>query len=240
MRSKPYKRRIGQLLWIARSSRPDIAYQVNALARVAHNPAKTHWDASTHVIRYLSHTRDMGIVYRTPKTLPTGPTIWSDATWAPDYGDWYDNYASTSGSCVSADPDGADLLVFNSTKQSTVALSSAESEWAAATESAKDAAYIINLFRDLNMHCQLPLMLNCDNQSAIKQSVRSFDQKRSRHVGMRMHYLRSQCHRGKISMQWVPTNLQLCDIFTKLLPMPQHELLRTKMGVLRVSQVVAE
>ena len=90
------------------------------------------------------------------------------------------------------------------------------------------------------MHCQLPLMLNCDNQSAIKQSVRSFDQKRSRHVGMRMHYLRSQCHRGKISMQWVPTNLQLCDIFTKLLPMPQHELLRTKMGVLRVSQVVAE
>ena len=67
MRSKPYKRRIGQLLWIARSSRPDIAYQVNALARVAHNPAKTHWDASTHIVRYLSHTRDMGIVYRTPK-----------------------------------------------------------------------------------------------------------------------------------------------------------------------------
>ena len=40
------------------------------------------------------------------------------------------------------------------------------------------------------------LMLNCDNQSAIKQSVRSFDQKMPRHVGMRMHHLRSQCHRG--------------------------------------------
>ena len=112
-------------------------------------------------------------------------------------------------------PNVAGLLVYNSTKQSTVALSSAESEWAAAKESAKDAAYIINLFRDLNMHFQLPLMLNCDNQSAIKQSVRSFDQKRSRHIGMRMHYLRSQCHRGEISMQWVPTKSQSGDIYTK-------------------------
>ena len=67
MRSKPYKRCIGQLLWIARSSRPDIAYQVNALARVAHNPAQEHWDASTHIIRYLSHTGHIRILYRNSK-----------------------------------------------------------------------------------------------------------------------------------------------------------------------------
>ena len=113
-------------------------------------------------------------------------------------------------------------------------MSSAESECTAATESAKDAAYVSDLFRDLNMKCQLPLMLKCDNQSAIKQSVRSFDQKRSRHIGVLMHYLRSQCHRGKISMEWVPTISQVGDIFTKLLPQPQHEMIRTKMGVLRV------
>ena len=71
MTSLPYKRRIGQMLWIARSSRPDIAYQINALARVAHNPSKIHWNASTHVIRYLAHTRDMGLVYRKPDVMPT-------------------------------------------------------------------------------------------------------------------------------------------------------------------------
>ena len=55
MASKPYRRRIGQLLWIARSSRPDIAYQVNALARVAHNPGLAHWKASTLLILSLIH-----------------------------------------------------------------------------------------------------------------------------------------------------------------------------------------
>ena len=223
MKSKPYKRRIGQMLWVARSSRPDIAYQVNALARVAHNPSKIHLDASSHVIRYLSHTRDMGLVYRKPDVTPTGPCIWSDATWASDYGDWYDNYASTSGTCVSGSDDGSNLLIFGSTKQSTIALSSAESEWTAASESAKDAAFVIDMLHSMNMSCQLPLKLKCDNQSAIKQSTRAVDQKRSRHIGMRAHYLRYQCHRGKIEMQFVPTTEQLCDVFTKLLPTPQHE-----------------
>ena len=38
MKNKPYRQRVGQLLWLARCARLDLSYQVNALARVAHNP----------------------------------------------------------------------------------------------------------------------------------------------------------------------------------------------------------
>lgn len=232
MKSKPYRRRVGQLLWLARTSRPDIAYQVNALARVAHNPGKVHWDASTHIIRYLSHTKDMGLIFRRPTTPPSGPTVCSDANWAPDYGDGYDNYRSTSGFCVRGNEDGSNLLSWGSSQQRTVALSSAESEWNAAVESAKESAYINDLFRELSIHCQLPITLKCDNQSTIKQSIRSVDQKHSGHIGMKAHYLRQQCHNGNIKLEYVPTKQQTCDIFTKVLPTPQHEALRLSLGVM--------
>ena len=90
MANKPYRRRIGQLLWIARSSRPDIAYQVNALARVAHNPGLAHWKASTLLMRYVAHTRHIGLVLR--KDPSARLCLWSDATWAPDYGTFYEGY----------------------------------------------------------------------------------------------------------------------------------------------------
>ena len=158
MRDKPYRKRVGQLLWIARSSRPDISYQVNALARVAHNPGKAHWDASTCLIQYVSHTRDFELVYRRPDTMTSGPTIWSDATWGPDYGTWWDNYRSTSGLCTTVNLDGSNIISC-SLRQPVVALSSAESEWYAAVESAKEALYIQKGFKDLGMSAVSPMLL---------------------------------------------------------------------------------
>ena len=91
MRSKPYKRRIGQLLWIARSSRPDIAYQVNALARVAHNPAKrtgmlvhisfdtchtlVTWELYTALQKHCLQVPRFGLMLLGLLTMATGMTI---------------------------------------------------------------------------------------------------------------------------------------------------------------------
>ena len=232
MKTKCYKKRIGQCLWLARGSRPDIAYQVNALSTVAHNPGIAHWNASTHLIRYISHTRTMGVVYRRPTIAPTGPTIWSDATWAPNYGSYYDNYRSTSGNCISGNADGSNLLSWGATRQPIIALSSAESETYSASEVAKDAAYVKKVFTELKLPAQLPFILNCDNQSTIKQTLNFVDQKNSRHIGMRAHYLRFQCHSNKLKLAFVPTNDQIADLLTKLVPQPLHERLRLIMGVM--------
>ena len=82
MRDKPYRTRMGQLLWLSRTTFPSIAYQVNALARVAHNPAKSHWDATTKLIRYVSHNRDLGLVYTDASHARCNVPLqlWSDAT----------------------------------------------------------------------------------------------------------------------------------------------------------------
>jgi histone deacetylase 1/2 len=227
MATKPYRRRIGQLLWIARSSRPDIAYQVNALARVAHNPGLAHWKASTLLLRYVVHTRHMGLVFR--KDPSARLCLWSDATWAPDYGTFYDNYRSTTGWCATS---GYNLLNWNSHRQAVVAQSSAESEWYAAADAAKEAEFLKNLLTDMGMHHSGPVPLLCDNQSTIKQTLNAVDQRSSRHLGMRSHFLRQQCHAGDLELQYVPTQNQLADLCTKCLPAPTHEQLRHSLGVL--------
>jgi hypothetical protein len=83
-----------------------------------------------------------------------------------------------------------------------------------------------------------PLTLNCDNQSTIKQAIAAVDQRNSRHIGMRHHYLRFQCHVGKLILQFVPSNQQLADLMIKCVPQPLHERLRTQLGVIRRSDFI--
>jgi hypothetical protein len=42
MASRGFRSVTGSLLWLSRVFRPDIAQQVNACARVGHNPGDTH------------------------------------------------------------------------------------------------------------------------------------------------------------------------------------------------------
>ena len=239
MQQRPFRSRIGSLLWLARVSRPDIAYQVNALARVAHNPGKRHWDDSTYLLRYLSHTQDYGLTYRRtpPGALSPGQwksTIWTDATWAPDYGNLFDNYRSTSGWCTTVGPNTAplNLVQWNSNRQSIVALSSTESEYIAATEGAKESTYFRSLIDDLSVLQYGPTPLLCDNESTIKQAINVDSKHRSRHIGQRVHFLRQLCNQGLLDISYIPTTDQCADLFTKCLPRPAHERLRAKIGVL--------
>ena len=235
MKDKPYRIRVGQLLWLARTSRPDISYQVNALARVSHNPGKAHWDASTKLIKYISHTADMGVTYIRDENLTAvpgqwKPCLWSDATWASDYGDAYDNYRSTTGWVATL---GRSPVSWKSCRQEVVAQSSTESEWYAAADAAKEALFLRHLFSDLKIPLHGSMELKCDNQSTIKQSLNAVNQHNSRHIGQRAHFLRQQCHTGNLSLKYVSTHEQLGDLFTKCLPEPAHNYLRKKLGVLR-------
>ena len=51
-----------------------------------------------------------------------------------------------------------------------------------------------HLFYELKIDCPRDVPLRCDNQSTIKQSLNQVDQRRCRHLGMKTHFLRQQCH----------------------------------------------
>ena len=57
--------------------------------------------------------------------------------------------------------------------------------------------------------------IKCDNTSAINLSKNSIQHSRTKHIDIRHHFLRDHVQNGDISLEFVNTNNQLADIFTK-------------------------
>ena len=60
----PYRQLVGSLLFIARLTRPDVAFAVSKLAQFANNVSELHWSATKKVLRYLAGTKNYGLHYQ--------------------------------------------------------------------------------------------------------------------------------------------------------------------------------
>ena len=95
MQQVPYISIVGSLMYLAVTTRPDIAYAAGVLARFNSNPGPYHWMAAKHVLRYLKGTMDYRIAYQ-PSDSPEPFITYSDA----DHGGNPDNGKSTGGYVV--------------------------------------------------------------------------------------------------------------------------------------------
>jgi hypothetical protein len=110
------------------------------------------------------------------------------------------------------------LVSWSAKKQPTVFRSSCESEYRALAITAAKLLWLTHLLRDLNVSLpQRPLLL-CDNKSAIFLSSNPVSHKRAKHVELDYHFLRELLLADKLRTQYVPSHLQVADIFTKSVP----------------------
>ena len=63
MSSVSYINAVGALMYLAISTRPDIAYTISVLSRFNSNPGPEHWKAVKHLFRYLRGTLDYTLTY---------------------------------------------------------------------------------------------------------------------------------------------------------------------------------
>ena len=50
-------------MYLANTTRPDIPFVVNLLARYSSAPTRRHWNGIKHILRYLKGTTDMDLFY---------------------------------------------------------------------------------------------------------------------------------------------------------------------------------
>ena len=62
-RTKFYQQIIGGCIFVNNVARPDISFAMNVLTRHMSNPSQKHLDVALDLVRYLSCTVDLGIVY---------------------------------------------------------------------------------------------------------------------------------------------------------------------------------
>ncbi|XP_069150296.1 secreted RxLR effector protein 161-like [Solanum lycopersicum] len=102
-------------MYLANTTRPDIAFAVNLLARYSFAPTRRHWNGIKHILRYLKGTTDMGLFY----CVNYCPNLvgYADAGYLSD-----PHKAQSQTGYVFI--YGGTAISWRSTKQSTVATSS--------------------------------------------------------------------------------------------------------------------
>ena len=83
-----------------------------------------------------------------------------------------------------------------------------------------------------------PMILYCDNISAIDTSKNLVMHTKTKHIAIKYHYLRELVEDKEVKMEYVNSKEQIIDIFTKALPKDAHEYLRGKLGVIPLSKAI--
>jgi hypothetical protein len=218
---KVYCSRIGSLLYLC-ASRPDIMLSACMCARFQANPKECHLMAVKRIFRYLVHTPNLGLWY------PKGSTFdllgYSDSNYA---GCKLDR-KSTSGTCQFF---GTSLVSWGSKKQNSVALSTTEAEYVAAGACCAQLLCMRLTLRDFGCKfSKVPLL--CDNKSAIKLANNPANHSRTKHIGLRHHFLRDHEAKRDVALSHVSTDKQLADIFTKPLDELRFCALRSEINIL--------
>eukprot|EP00253_Pinus_taeda_P002413 PITA_02413 len=152
----------------------------------------------------------------------------TDADWVGSV----DDIKSTSGGAFYM---GSRLVSWFSKKQSSIALSTVEAEYVAATSCCTQLLWMMQTLQDIQITCTPPISILCDNTSAIVISKNPVMHFKTKHIPIKYHFLREQVLEQKVKLEYVPSKEQVAYIFTKPLPIETFEYLRQKLGVVATS-----
>ena len=112
---------------------------------------------------------------------------------------------------------GGGAISCRSVKQSSIADSTMEAEYIAASEATKEAVWLKNFLMDLEvvLLAQSAITLFCNNSGAVANSKESRSYKREKHMERKYHLIREIVNRGDTKVSRIALEDNLVDQFTK-------------------------
>ena len=216
-------------MYLMMGTRPDLAYTVSTLSKFSSNPTDNHFSAAKRVLRYLQSSSTLSLAFiMNHKSQLEG---YSDSDWAGDK----DDSKSTSGYLFTL--SGASIC-WKSRKQKLIALSSTEAEYIALTEVAKEASWLRELYMEIGSRLNIEnsdllgsISIHADNQASIQMAKVPRFHERTKHIGIRYHYVRTAIENSLISLSYIPTTENPADLLTKPLPRDLHERHVSQLGL---------
>jgi hypothetical protein len=217
-----YQHIVGSLVYLT-VTRPDIAHVVHILSQFVCAPTSIHFGHLLRVLRYLRGT-SARLFYA--RDSPLQLHAYSDSTWASDPTD----RRSITGYCILL---GSSPIAWKSKKQAAVSRSSIEAKLRALATTSAEIVWLRWLLVDFGISCDAATPLLCDNTGAIQIANDPVKHELTKHIGVDAFFTRSHCHQHTIDLhQYVPSELQLADFFTKAQTREQHRLHLLKLNAL--------
>jgi hypothetical protein len=216
-----YRQIIGMLNYIAASTRPDISFAVHQCARFSTNPKRSHKLAVKRIVHYLKGTRDKGYILQPNGTHTIDCYVDADfaGAWTLDSSTDPGSVKSRSGYIITY---ASCPVLWSSKLQTEIALSTMEAEYISLSQALRDLIPLRTIFKELSNICRIPSsQVNThstvfeDNKGCIDLITAPTMRPRSRHIAIKYHHFREYERQGHIKIQWISTDQQLADIFTK-------------------------
>jgi hypothetical protein len=173
-----------------------------------------HLQAAKRVLRYLQGSQNTHLTYKHNGGVTESIQGYSDADWASG-----EDRKSISGYVFTL---AGSPISWQAKKQSTIALSTAEAEYAALTQATKEAIWLQNLLKDLGMSKYAPRIINVDNQGTIALAENPIHHARTKHLDIQLQFVRDSIENGTVELRYCPTDEMLADLMTKALARERH------------------
>ncbi|KAH9722770.1 Integrase catalytic domain-containing protein [Citrus sinensis] len=125
------------------------------------------------------------------------------------------------------------ILSWKASLQSVVALSTTEAEYTAAAEAFKEAIWLRGMINELGYE-QSFIAILCDSQSAISLSKNQVHHEKTKHIDIKLHFIRLEVSKGTVKLVKVHTSNNVADMLTKPVPMAKFEHCLNLVGICRI------
>ena len=223
-RYKLFRSIIGKVSHVANFTHPEISTAVSIVSSKMSNPSTHDLDNAFHILRYLHGT------VNNPKAKLTfhfnklhSPT--SRTKQHPIHLNCDADLANCKTTRRSRTGYAAflfgNLVGWNTRRQPSVSLSTAESEYMAISAAAQFGKWYKGLVGDMGLELAIyePMVILTDSKSAmhIANSEVSQVNKYSKHISVRVHWFRELIRDGTLRIHHTPGKTNVADIFTKAL-----------------------
>eukprot|EP00963_Diacronema_lutheri_P007771 scaffold671_cov394-Pavlova_lutheri.AAC.1 len=223
-----YQKIVGQLQYLGATTRPDLSQATSVLARFNSCPTTTHWKAIRGTLKYLNGTQQLTMQYCGTKedtNQEVQITAYSDA----DYASNKENRRSRTGYAIMT--MGA-LVSWQSKLQTTIATSTTEAEYQAASATIKETLWIRNLVKQLLEPTAVKVTIFIDNQSALRLLKNPQSVTQAKHIDVQHHFIRERAMREEIELTYCPTENMWADYLTKQVPAPKFKQCLENLGMI--------
>ena len=140
MAAFPYRQLIGSLMYLMVATWLDLAFSLSKLSKFNNSPGRAHWEAACKILGYLRQTVDVGLLYTREAPLQV------QGVCDVAFGCHIDDRRSQGGYVFLM---GGAAISWKSYTISTVARSTPESEYVAASDAGAEAIFLRNFLGEL-------------------------------------------------------------------------------------------
>jgi transposase InsO family protein len=221
-----YQSKLGSVMYLMTSTRPDICFTVGVLSRFSSDPSVGHMRGMDRLLRYLAGSKHLRLQLG-------GKDADFEAYADADYASSRDDYRSTSGYVMMY---GRGAIDWRSKKQKSTAQSTTDAEYYAFGVACMRMLSLDHLYKELRGHWQLedgvkPRIYG-DNESMVTSlRNRIYRGTEVAHIATKFYLAADLVQEGYVDLVQVPTAEMLADGFTKPFALPAHRSFCTRLGL---------